>query len=323
MDSIQHSVKIGGHITLIFTIQSSSQNLDEQGSRGTGICIEKGVEVFTIAKKGQGEIKVTSNQKNLSIKLYELIIKEIAKKYQKVNEYNWEFFIKSDLPFGQGFGCSASGALASVLSVLKILKQNDDVIQNAVSIAHRVERLLSSGLGDVTAISAGGVELRLEPGLPFPPNNGLILSWNEEIPILLCWIKNEEKHTAEYINNQKWIRKINSAGEECLSRFKNKKWDKDSWSQLLKQSKKFGEKSGMLNDLNRKIIIENVENTLVNKNIDLNWEVRLCMLGTSAIIMPKNLDNYDKEDLQLIMEELTNLNLNGCITSINPNPLQL
>ncbi|MBJ23625.1 MAG: hypothetical protein CMB64_03035 [Euryarchaeota archaeon] len=323
MDNIQNSVKVGGHITLIFTIQSLSENLDEQGSRGAGICIEKGVEVITNAKKGQGNIKVTSNEKNLSIKLYELIVKEIAKKYQKVSEFDWNFVIQSDLPFGQGFGCSASGALAAVISVLEIINETEDVFQNAISIAHRVERLLSSGLGDVTAIGAGGIELRVEPGLPFPPNKGLILSWSENIPILLCWVNNEEKHTAEYINNKRWIEKINFAGNECLSKLNNLKWEKGIWTELLKQSKRFDEKSGMLKDLNRKNIINTIENLLVKNKINSFWEVRLCMLGTSAIILPTDLENYNIHDLEVIMKELNNLNLNSCITKINANPLHL
>lgn len=322
MDEREYSVKIGGHITLIFEIDTSSENLDQQGSRGAGICIDKGVNITTIAKKGNGAVIIDSEEKNISKKLYELIIQEISKNFQKVQEYNWYFNIKSDLPFGQGFGCSASGALATVISILKILKEDENIYQNSISIAHRVERLLSSGLGDVTGISAGGVELRTNPGLPFPPNNGLILSWYEDIPILVCWIKNEEKHTAEYINSKKWINQINSAGKECLNILNKKIWNKDIWSDLLIQSKRFGEISGMMENINRKNLILKLENLLVQKNLNSSWDVRLCMLGTSAIILPKNITHYDKDDLSEILKELINLNLRGCITNIIERPIK-
>ena len=50
----QSSSKVGGHITLLFSIQSQTDDVDKQGSRGAGICIEKGVEINTIIKKGNG-----------------------------------------------------------------------------------------------------------------------------------------------------------------------------------------------------------------------------------------------------------------------------
>ena len=74
MQSNQYSIKVGGHITLLFSIQSKSINIDEQGSRGVGICIQKGVEVSVTANKGNGDIKIKSTVQNLSEKLYVLII---------------------------------------------------------------------------------------------------------------------------------------------------------------------------------------------------------------------------------------------------------
>ena len=73
MQSNQFSIKIGGHITLLFSIQSKSFDLDEQGSRGAGICIHKGVEVSTTGRKGNGNVIITSDIENLSVKLYNLI----------------------------------------------------------------------------------------------------------------------------------------------------------------------------------------------------------------------------------------------------------
>ena len=70
--------------------------------------------------------------------------------------------------------------------------------QNSITIAHRVERRMSSGLGDVTALSSGGVELRIEPGLPFPPNKGEIISLKLEFPMILCWEKNKQTYIRIY-----------------------------------------------------------------------------------------------------------------------------
>ncbi|HJM44564.1 MAG TPA: hypothetical protein QF644_01280 [Candidatus Poseidoniaceae archaeon] len=315
------STKIGGHVTLLFSIQSDNDDLNSQGSRGAGICISKGVEVETTASKGNGRVTIISDEENLSSQLYQLVIEELSNKYDKVSKYDWTFSINSDLPFGQGFGCSASGALSAIICVLKLIKEDENIFQNALTIAHRIERMLSSGLGDVVALGAGGIELRLEPGLPFPPNNGLVLGWEEKFPILLCWVKNEEKHTSEYIDDEEWKVKISLAGEQCISKLNQKSWDRYIWNDLLEQANIFCEKSGMLNDSNRKRIIETIENVLREENIDSSWGVRLCMLGSSAIIVPKNLETYNEKELEKVLEKLGKLNFNGCITAINPKPI--
>ena len=315
------STKIGGHVTLLFSIQSDNDDLNSQGSRGAGICISKGVEVETTASKGNGRVTIISDEENLSSQLYQLVIEELSNKYDKVSKYDWTFSINSDLPFGQGFGCSASGALSAIICVLKLIKEDENIFQNALTIAHRIERMLSSGLGDVVALGAGGIELRLEPGLPFPPNNGLVLGWEEKFPILLCWVKNEEKHTSEYIDDEEWKVKISLAGEQCISKLNQKSWDRYIWNDLLEQANIFCEKSGMLNDSNRKRIIETIENVLREENIDSSWGVRLCMLGSSAIIVPKNLETYDEKELEKVLEKLGDLNFNGCIATINPKPI--
>jgi len=315
------SAKIGGHVTLLFSIQSDNDDLNSQGSRGAGICISKGVEVETTALKGNGKVTIISDEENLSSRLYQLVIEELSNKYEKISKYDWTFSINSDLPFGQGFGCSASGALSAIICVLKLIKEDVNIFQNALTIAHRVERMLSSGLGDVVALGVGGIELRLEPGLPFPPHNGLVLGWEETFPILLCWVKNEEKHTSEYIDDEEWKVKISSAGEQCISKLNQKSWDRYIWNDLLEQANIFCEKSGMLNDSNRKRIIETIENVLREENIDSSWGVRLCMLGSSAIIVPKNLETYDEKELEKVLEKLGDLNFNGCITTIDPKPI--
>ncbi len=315
------SAKVGGHVTLLFSIQSDNDNLDSQGSRGAGICISKGVEVKTTAIKGNGKVIIISDEENFSSQLYQLVIEELTKKYESVSKYDWNFTINSDLPFGQGFGCSASGALSAIICVLKLIEEEENIFQNALTIAHRVERMMSGGLGDVVALGAGGIELRLEPGLPFPPNNGLVLGWDEKFPILLCWIKNEEKHTSEYIDDEEWKFKISLAGEQCISKLNQKSWDKDIWNELLEQATIFCEKSGMLNDSNRKKIVNTIENILQEENINSFWEVKLCMLGSSAIIVPKDLEKYNESDLKKVLDKLEKQNFNGCITTTNSNPI--
>ncbi len=317
----QASSKVGGHITLLFSIQSQINDFDKQGSRGAGICIEKGVEINTIAKKGSGKVYVFSNEKYMSTNLYNHVIEQISFEFGIVKEYDWTFEVKSDLPFGQGFGCSASGALAATICVLKILNE-EEIFTNALTIAHRVERIMSAGLGDVAALSAGGIELRIEPGLPLPPNEGLVIGWEADFPVLLCWINDEEKHTSEYIDNDDWKMKISLAGENCVSELNKCDWTENIWDELLKQSNLFCKKSGLLDDGKRKIMVENIENTLEKLQLNNFLNVRLCMLGTSAIILPNNIDIVEITHLELVLDALKSIGFDGCITNVCSKPIR-
>ena len=77
----------------------------------------------------------------------------------------------------------------------------------------------------------------------------------------------------------------------------------------------------MLNDSNRKNIINNIDTILKEKGIDLFWNTKLCMLGSSAVIVPNNLDNYNENELDYVLEKIKEIGLNGCITKINSNPI--
>ena len=55
---------------------------------------------------------------------------------------------------------------------------HEESLRRSFAIAHRVERELSTGLGDVTALAAGGVERRTRAGSPF---SGKLLNRGPEI----------------------------------------------------------------------------------------------------------------------------------------------
>ena len=48
----------GSHVTLIFTINDDSTNLDEQGSLGVGLCLDQGVEIIARGIEGEFEINI-------------------------------------------------------------------------------------------------------------------------------------------------------------------------------------------------------------------------------------------------------------------------
>jgi len=158
----------GSHVTLIFTINDDSSNLDEQGSLGVGLCLDQGVEIIARGTEGDFEINIKFIEGDGESELYQQVFKLLSKEIINIKNYNWDLAVKLKLPISQGFGMSASGAIAASMAVQRAIGEpHEESLRRAFSIAHRVERHFSTGLGDVTALAAGGVERRTSPGSPF------------------------------------------------------------------------------------------------------------------------------------------------------------
>ena len=58
----------GAHITLLFTIDDSSEDPVYQGSRGAGICLKDGVEAIAKGENGSGEMIVRFKNGGIRLK---------------------------------------------------------------------------------------------------------------------------------------------------------------------------------------------------------------------------------------------------------------
>ena len=299
----------GGHVTLIFTINDEPINLDDQGSTGAGFCLQQGAEAtVTIAEDEDEkslEISVTDfdNEKlpMECLDLYTVLIDEL----EKCSNFTTEnkkitLSVKLELPRSQGFGMSAAGLLSAAKALIAASDIEDEAL--AYLVTHRTERRQSSGLGDVLALSAGGIELRFEPGSPCA--KGRAIGFKANIPIILVWSHNEERHTRLYIDNPNWKDRITSAGKTSVKRLRDGEWGLSRWNDLLTESSIFAEESGLLGEESRFELFRNVENILGLCDSRGNYVPRLCMLGTSVAILPESLHNLHDEDLQKIISEL-------------------
>jgi pantoate kinase len=70
----------------------------------------------------------------------------------------------TSLPIGAGFGCSAA-ALLSTLTALSALFSLDLSRERVASLAHEIEVVHRTGLGDVAALQGGGLACRRGPGI--------------------------------------------------------------------------------------------------------------------------------------------------------------
>ena len=199
----------------------------------------------------------------------------------------------------------------------------------AIHVAHRVERQLSGGLGDVAALYAGGVELRLEPGCP-PLHeelggSGAVVSWFEEIPLVVCWRQTATRHTSSYIDDGHWKLAIRAAGERALLGLREGTWESVRWNELLDASATFAERSGLLEDAQRIDLLHQVGGALISAGlVDTPLSARLCMLGESAIILPSDLTHEMPSNWQEnIVHSLNNRGLGALAVNVADDALNL
>ncbi len=229
------------HITGFFQI-FLSEDEKKAGSRGAGISLSIGSYAFVK--------EATHFRMSKKASVARDAIKNIGK--------NFEVIIKNELPVSQGFGMSASSALAASMAACHI---KGSPYEKALEYVHISEIKHKSGLGDAIAAFYGGMEARIEPGL-----YGKIKKWNVEEKLLLL-VAGKEMKTHAILNNEKIMEKINDAGKECMKDFMRK----PSFENFLRQSKRFSEESGILSKKMLKILEKLNE-------VDIS---AACMIGNS------------------------------------------
>jgi pantoate kinase len=274
----------GSHVTLIFTVNDDSTNLDEQGSLGAGLCLEHGVETIARGIEGDFGINVEFIQGNGNSELYEKVLRLLSKDITNIKNYNWD--------------------------LAAIGEPHEKSLRRALAIAHRVERSRSTGLGDVTALAAGGVERRISPGSPFSSNllskgPGISEGWVEDIDVILAWKNDSGKHTSSYIDSPAWKDAISKAGIKQMNELSKNDWHKGRWGELLERSEAFAKESGLLSDSRRFELVKDAEN-IINL-LALEFKPLLCMLGESLVIVPKEIGRKNNLEISEIIYALNDI----------------
>jgi len=168
---------------------------------------------------------------------------------------------KLDLPAGQGFGMSGSGALSCTIALAKLLQLPK---VDALKASHYAEVALHTGLGDVLASSFGGVEIRREAGLP---PWGMIEHIPGKYNVVICII-GKEIDTKKILSDPVKINEIASYGRYCTKKI----LEKPSIENLFSLSQTFTKKTGLADEKVLKAI------TAANHH----GMASMCMLGNSV-----------------------------------------
>tara|TARA_B100000029_G_scaffold500529_1_gene572420 strand:+ start:290 stop:1258 length:969 start_codon:yes stop_codon:yes gene_type:complete len=284
----------GAHVTLIFTIEDSNLDPLSQGSRGAGLCLNDGVEAIAKGEEGEGSLAVRFLDGDHDPAMYEEVLKTLTDEIGRLGDVDWELSIRMSLPPSQGFGMSASGAIAAAISFQRAIGiPHEECLRRSFKIAHLVERIRSSGLGDTTALSSGGVERRLVAGSPYHGSlldhgPGVSEGWSCGTPVLLCWKTETGTLTSGYIDEPGWKKAISEAGGKCMQGIGSGEWDIYRWEELLESSRLFAAESGLEEDASRSEIIQYVNGAILESGLSEKAEGLLCMLGESVVVVPKD-----------------------------------
>jgi len=311
--AVTTSSRSGAHVSLVFTVHSDSEDPLEQGSYGVGLCLEAGISTSCRSDPASiTGVTVIINGRPSEEELHSEVLAECILLDSDLTQMHHTFDVQSQLPFSQGFGLSAAGALSAARCLLAMsslpLKDQD---RAAWMIAHRVERKLSGGLGDVTALHAGGIARRTNPGSPFRMENqdfisgpGKSESWESPIPVLAVWRKTQSRHTSEYIDSLDWSEKIRNAGIQAMDSLGVHDWNESRWHQIIESSNEFAEESGLLDDASRRELLNEVKWAL--RSFEPRLSILLCMLGESVVVLPNDLtDDGWIEHAEILIDRLT------------------
>jgi pantoate kinase len=218
-----------GHITGFFLPMRHADPL-RSGSRGAGMSISLGARSVVSSSDGTGKIEVLLNGMYSSAP----VTMHAAKALLGDRQMDLSIDTELQIPIAQGLGASAAGSLSAALAVAQLVGASR---QEAFEAAHRAEIANNTGLGDIAGIYRGGMEFRRKEGLP---PYGIVDRFGEELDLVIA-VVGPATSTAEFINDEVKMNQVQTAGEECVSVFAERR-DVDSFFRI---SRAFVEKSGI------------------------------------------------------------------------------
>lgn len=150
---------VPGHVTGIFAPSLSARDPRGRGSVGAGLVLGVGAHAAAAwVPSDRGRLSLVSD-----VRRPLPITRDAAARLLRRRPGRLVVTVRHDLPIGQGFGMSAAGALAASLAVARALGVP---VAEATATAHLADLFGRGGLGGVSAVLGGGLELRRRPGIP-------------------------------------------------------------------------------------------------------------------------------------------------------------
>jgi pantoate kinase len=194
------------HITCFFRPVVSSGNVLEKGSKGVGVRLGKGSTVH--AEETGGAVRITINGRKEDARITRHVLGHMAP------GRSFEVNVECGLPIGQGFGMSASGAVAVALCIAEITGKSRT---EAFEAAHRADAICGGGLGDVAGLMhEGDVPIRIREGLP---PFGRVYDAGISFERMTLVVLGDKLSTAGVLGNKSQLNKISESGDNAMIEF--------------------------------------------------------------------------------------------------------
>jgi pantoate kinase len=219
-----------GHLTGFFQVREHL-DIDSTGSRGAGICLTMGATTKVTATRGRGRIEVLVN----GIRDQAPVTRQAMAMLMDSPEHDIKVETRLDLPMRQGFGMSAAGALSTALAITDIMGLDFD---DALRAAHHAEVLHRAGLGDVMAMSRGGITFRRREGLP---PHGVVERLGKDIPLVIA-IVGPEILTSSVLEDREMAERVDVVGGQCISSLESS----PSLANFFRLCEEFARRTGLM-----------------------------------------------------------------------------
>jgi pantoate kinase len=225
------------HITAFFSIHNGKTPA-KTGSTGAGLCLEGGVSTMvTVAPSERMELKIFANGSPLNSPTCLSLFRHLTSGEEPITATAKQ---ESIFPVNYGYGLSAASALSLGLALNRAMGLGLTRDQVGVH-AHVAEVENMTGLGDVSAELAGGLELRDRPGAP-GFGRALRLDTGEGMAVISSPVRSFPTRTM--ITKKEYVDRINSHGRGALATFSSK----TSLENLMPISRHFWESVGLVDD---------------------------------------------------------------------------
>ena len=251
------------HITCFFKPSTSFHNILEKGSEGVGVRLRLGSTVHVYEAKGRTRIIIDGKEDDAKITRY--VLEHMAP------GRTFEVNVECSVPPGQGFGMSASGAVAAALCLAEITGKSRT---EAFEAAHAADAICGGGLGDVSGLMhEGDVPIRIKAGLP---PVGMVYDMKLSFEKMALVVMGDKLSTAGVLDNAAKFKAICNAGDAAMSDFRTNDIMKDDIDEvkesLFRISNKFSSRSHV-----RSPAVDGAIKILERNGI----RSAMCMLGNS------------------------------------------
>ncbi|NLX48128.1 MAG: hypothetical protein GXY70_08190 [Euryarchaeota archaeon] len=218
-----------GHVTGLFQV-CQHEDVMTCGSRGAGLSISLGVVSEVEVADGTGKVDIWLNGLKANAPVTERAVRNM------LGERPLDVKVRNELqlPVAQGFGTSAAGSISAAWALARVLGSPES---DAYVAAHSAEIANRTGMGDVSGIMRGGIELRKRPGLPPIGDVGRM---DGRMDLVLA-VVGPSIPTAEMLSDRETVYRINSFGSRGVDRLV----EEPTTENLFRRSNEFMEGSGL------------------------------------------------------------------------------